>query len=82
MKHFSCDVCGQKCDESSSGVVRVMYSTINWTLRERQNRNKSYGGSRGSFDLCETCRLLSINNRVAEIITSSIIEKLKELKAN
>lgn len=73
---FFCDVCDVQTDESSMAVVRLMY-----TLRKRTDRNRGYGGSRGFIDLCEACRLLAINNKVGEIISSQVIEKLKQIKA-
>ena len=74
-KHF-CDVCGCEANRDSLAVVRLMYRLVMAT-----NRNRSYGGSRGEIDLCEDCRLLSINNKVGEIVAHSVINKLREIRA-
>lgn len=75
MKKFFCDVCGSEATEDSLAVVRLIYK-----LHLANNRSRSYGGSRGSIDLCEGCRRMAIENKVGEIIAVNVVEKLKGLK--
>lgn len=73
-KHF-CDVCGCEASLNSLAVVKVMYK-----LMMANNRSRSYGGSRGSVDLCEECRLMAINNKIGEVIANQVINQLREIR--
>lgn len=72
---YYCDICGSKASEATCAVVRLTY-----TLRMSSNRSRNFGGSRGSIELCEGCKQMAIDNKIGEIIASSIVDKLKQIQ--